>query len=136
MDFLVAIEKGDEQHAYGVVVPALPGCFSAGETLEEALDNAREAILMHVETLLDAGETLPAVDTEALIKDSRSDPDRSDWILAMIRIDPEALDSTAERINISMPRRVLHAIDRAAAESNKTRSGFLAEAGLAMAARH
>ena len=53
----------------------------------------------------------------------------------MVGIDPEALDSTAERINISMPRRVLHAIDRAAADANQTRSGFLAEAGLAMAAR-
>lgn len=136
MDFLLAIEKGDDQHAYGVVVPALPGCFSAGDTLEDALANARQAILMHIEALLDAGGTLPAVDTETLVKELRSEPDRADWIMAIVRIDPEALDSTAERINISMPRRVLHAIDRAAADANKTRSGFLAEAALAMAARH
>lgn len=135
MEFLVAVETGDDQRAYGVVVPALPGCFSAGDTLEDALTNAREAILLHVEALLDAGENLPAVDTETLVNEFRKDPDRADWILAMVRIDPEALDSTAERINISMPRRVLYTIDRAAAESKKTRSGFLAEAGLAMAAR-
>ena len=135
MEFLVAIEKGDDQHAYGVVVPALPGCFSAGDTLEEALVNAREAIHLHVEALLDAGEKLPVVDTEAMIKESRNDPERADWIIAMVKIDAEALDSQAERINISMPRRVLHAIDRAAAESHKTRSGFLAEAVLAMASR-
>jgi predicted RNase H-like HicB family nuclease len=136
MEFLVAIEKGDEQHAYGVVVPALPGCFSAGDTLEEALENAREAILLHVEALLDAGQTLPVVDTEALVADARQDPERADWILAMVHVDPDALDSTAERINISMPRRVLHAIDRAAEKSRKTRSGFLAEAGLALASHH
>ena len=56
MDFLVAVEVGDEKSAYGVVVPALPGCFSAGDTYEEAMANAREAIELHVESLLDAGE--------------------------------------------------------------------------------
>jgi hypothetical protein len=37
MRYVVAIEKGDKRHAYGVVVPDLPGCFSAGDTLDEAL---------------------------------------------------------------------------------------------------
>ena len=91
MDFLVAIDKGDDQYAYGVVVPALPGCFSAGDTLEDALTNAREAILMHIETLLDGDGTLPAADTESLVKESRSDADRADWIMAIVHIDPEAL---------------------------------------------
>ena len=41
MLFPIAIERGDEQHAYGVVVPDLPGCHSAGDTFEEALANAK-----------------------------------------------------------------------------------------------
>jgi len=46
MRYPIAIESGDSKHAYGVVVPDLPGCFSAGDTLDEALTNAREAILL------------------------------------------------------------------------------------------
>jgi predicted RNase H-like HicB family nuclease len=46
MRYPIAIETGDEKHAYGVVVPDLPGCFSAGDNLDEALTNARAAILL------------------------------------------------------------------------------------------
>ncbi len=135
MEFLVALEKGNDDHAYGVVVPALPGCFSAGDTIEEALANARQAILVHVEALLDAGEAIPVVDTETIVGELRAETPGTDWIVGFVRIDPEALDDSAERVNVSMPKRVLHMIDRAAAASEKTRSGFLAEAGLALASR-
>jgi len=60
MLYPVAVEAGDAKHAFGVVVPDLPGCFSAGDTFEEALVNAREAIELHVEALLDAGDRVPA----------------------------------------------------------------------------
>lgn len=130
MEFLVVIEPGDGDQAYGVVVPSLPGCFSAGDTLEEALVNARQAIELHVEALLDAGETLPAIDNEAAARAVRADPDRVGWIVSLVHVDADALDDTMERVNISMPRRVLHALDRAAEAAGKTRSGYLAEAGL------
>ena len=60
MEYPVAIERGDDAHAYGVVVPDFEGCFSAGDSFSEALANAREAIEMHIEDLLDTGKTLPA----------------------------------------------------------------------------
>ncbi|MEW7983382.1 MAG: type II toxin-antitoxin system HicB family antitoxin [Candidatus Sedimenticola endophacoides] len=47
------IEPGGENTAWGVVVPDLPGCFSAGDTLDEAIDNAKEAIELWLETVLD-----------------------------------------------------------------------------------
>jgi predicted RNase H-like HicB family nuclease len=47
MRYPIAVETGDAKHAFGVVVPDLPGCFSAGDTLDEALTNSREAILLH-----------------------------------------------------------------------------------------
>lgn len=59
MKYPIAIEPGDPQHAFGVVVPDLPGCFSAGDTLDEALDNAREAIELWLETVIDDGGTVP-----------------------------------------------------------------------------
>jgi hypothetical protein len=50
MRFIVAIEPGTETTAFGIVIPDLPGCFSAGDTLDEALDNACEAIELYYET--------------------------------------------------------------------------------------
>lgn len=58
MRFPVMLHK-DPESDYGVTVPDLPGCFSAGATLEEALDAAREAIEAHVEGMLADGEPIP-----------------------------------------------------------------------------
>jgi predicted RNase H-like HicB family nuclease len=43
MKLIIAIEPPTEISAFGVVVPDLPGCFSAGDSLDKAIDNAREA---------------------------------------------------------------------------------------------
>ena len=136
MKFLVTIEPGTDDAAWGVAVPALPDCFSAGDTLDEALENAKEAIEMQIEWLLDHGQPIPVGHSNELAADVRADPDRSGWLLAVVDIAPEVLDATMERVNISLPRRVLYAIDRAAAGAGKTRSGYLAEAALKMAAEH
>ena len=58
MKFFVVLHT-DDGVRYGATVPALPGCFSGGETLEQALQNVEEAIDMHVETLIDDGQTIP-----------------------------------------------------------------------------
>ena len=50
MRYPVAIEPGTEVEAFGVVVPDLPGCFSAGDTMEEAMAKAEEAITAWIET--------------------------------------------------------------------------------------
>jgi antitoxin HicB len=41
----------DENTGYNVTVPALDGCFTQGETIDEALDNAKEAIICYLEGL-------------------------------------------------------------------------------------
>ena len=130
MQYLIAIERGDAEHAFGVVVPDLPGCYSAGDTFEEAVANAREAIELHLEGLLDSGEAPPAP------RDSGEwlgAPEFAGWVWATVPINPDALDDKVERINVTIPRRVLVAIDRAAEAAHTSRSSFLAEAGLAMA---
>ena len=50
MTFKVVLEPSEEG-GYTVYVPALPGCVSEGDTLEEALQNIREAILLYLEPL-------------------------------------------------------------------------------------
>ncbi len=48
-----------EEGGYSVSVPALPGCHTQGDTLEEAIANAREAIQSYIEGLLKDGEPIP-----------------------------------------------------------------------------
>ncbi|GAB4450983.1 MAG: hypothetical protein Fur0044_46430 [Anaerolineae bacterium] len=55
MRYPVVIHK-DPQSDYGVSMPDLPGCFSAGETLDEALTQVVEAIECHLEGILAGGE--------------------------------------------------------------------------------
>ncbi len=72
MRYPIAIESGDAKHAYGVVVPDLPGCFSASDNLDEALTNAREAILFHLDRLLDDGLSFPKPSTIEQLRSKRS----------------------------------------------------------------
>lgn len=127
MNFAIAIEPGDDRTAHGIVVPDLDGCFSAGDTFEQALENAREAIVLKLEWLLDEGLPIPA---QRPLKQLMADPQWAGWAWAVVGIDLDELDDTCERINVSMPRRVLRAIDRFAEKSGETRSGYLARAAL------
>lgn len=58
MKYPVAIEK-EEGTCFGVSVPDIEGCFSAGDTLDEALSNAQEAIYGHLEILAEEGIFAP-----------------------------------------------------------------------------
>ena len=58
MRFPIVIHK-DKDSCYGVTVPDLPGCISAGETLDQAFGMAREAIECHVEGMLMGGQPIP-----------------------------------------------------------------------------
>jgi len=58
MWYTVIIHKAEEG-GYWAEVPALPGCFSQGETVEEALKNVREAIEAHLEVLREEGQEIP-----------------------------------------------------------------------------
>jgi len=49
----------EEGGGFSVSVPALPGCFTQGETVEEAIEMAREAISVYIESLEDDGEPIP-----------------------------------------------------------------------------
>lgn len=127
MRYPIAIESGDARHAYGVVVPDLPGCFSAGDTMDEAMTNAQEAILLHLEGLLDDGQPFPkASDIERL----RSKRGMRKWTWAIVDVDMSQLGDKAARINITLPQRVLRAVDAHARRQGETRSGFLARAAM------
>ena len=60
MRFTVLLTKSPNSEGYWVMVPALPGCFSAGDTFEAALENVEEAIQLHTQGMLGEGEALPS----------------------------------------------------------------------------
>lgn len=127
MRYPIAIEPGDAEHAFGVVVPDLPGCFSAGDTLDEAIDNAREAIELWLETVIDDGDVIPEA---GHIANHQANPEFSGWVWAVVTIDLAALSDKTERINITLPARVLRRIDAAAKAAGESRSGFIARRSL------
>lgn len=125
MRFFIAIEPGDANHAFGVVVPDLPGCFSAGDTLDEAFENAQEAIDLWCETVIEDGGMIPPSKTLA---EHQLAPDLAGWIWSIVEVPVEKYLGPAEKVNITLPKLLLSRIDEYAKAHGATRSGFLAQA--------
>lgn len=127
MKFAIAIETGTKKTAHGVVVPDLPGCFSAGDTIEDAFDNVKEAIEAHAEVLAEEGKDLP----EPLpMSELQSKKEYKGWAWGIVEVPVERFFGPAEKINITVPGRLLKQIDEYAKRHGQTRSGFLANAAL------
>jgi len=124
MRYPIAIEHGNDTTAWGVVVPDLPGCFSAGDTLEEAMIQVEDAITGWIEAALDAEQDIPAQSHIEALREAH--PALEGWLWALVKVDPAMLDDALERVNISLPRRVLHRLDARARSSGETRSGLIA----------
>lgn len=127
MKFTIAIEPGTKRNAFGVVVPDLPGCFSAGDTVEEAFDNVREAIELYCELLAEKGGDLPRAKP---MSEWQSDREYKGWTWGIVDVPIERYFGPAEKINITVPGRLLKQIDDFAKAHGQTRSGFLTEAAL------
>lgn len=127
MRYPIAIEPGDETHAWGVVVPDLPGCYSAGDSMEEAITNASEAIALWIETVMDDGKDIPRPGD---IATHRANPEFAGWVWALAEIDPALLEDEVERVNITLPRRILARLDAKAKAAGESRSGFIAHMAL------
>jgi len=124
MRYPIAIEPGTDATAFGVVVPDLPGGFSVGDSLDEAVAAAEEAATAWIDAALDAGEAIPVpTGLEAL----RQDPAFAGWAFGVITIDPALLDDATERVNITLPRRVLRRLDALAQAAGESRSGYIAQ---------
>lgn len=86
MLYPIAIEKGDDNTSFGVVVPDLPGCFSAGDSFEEALINTKQAKQFHLEGLAELGQ-LPPMATS--IDHHFNNSEFTGWVWALSKVDIE-----------------------------------------------
>lgn len=124
MKFALALHT-DDGVSYGVTVPDLPGCFSAGDTLDDALEMAREAIDGHCEVLAEMGQGVPAARSLA---EHKANPDLADAVWAIVEVNVEKYLAKPVRLNISLPEGLVRSIDEYASAHHMTRSGFLAKA--------
>lgn len=114
----VFIEEGK---AYGLTLPDIPGCNTAGDTLEEALANVQDAVELALEDARD--KPVPGK-----LEDYREDPLYQDAVWAMVNVDLGFMDQRVVRVNITIPAGTLEEIDRIAKARGLTRSAFLARA--------
>lgn len=121
MKTFIALVHKDEDSAWGVTFPDLPGCFSAADTLAGVLPQAVEALELWF-------EDQPVVEPrgmEAIKADVVDDLAGGAFLMAV-----PYMQTTGKpvRVNVSLDRGMLDAIDAAAASRRLTRSAFLAEA--------
>jgi predicted RNase H-like HicB family nuclease len=128
MRFPVVLHTDDGQH-YGVTVPDLPGCFSAGDSIDDALTQVLEAIDLHLEgTMEDDSAELPEPQP---IRVHQQNPDYASGIWAVVDVDTSKYEGKAEKINITVPRKLLSKIDSyVSTHPGETRSGFMTRAAL------
>lgn len=123
--FYPAILEKEPDSVFGVTFPDFPGLVSAGQTAEDALVNAHEALAGHVAFMIQDGDVLPEpTSIEAVI----ADPDIRVVAITVVGV---TVPGRAKRVNVTLDESLLAEIDEIA----ENRSRFLAEAARAELAR-
>lgn len=103
---------------YSVFFPDLPGCTSAGMTLQEAARNAEEALAAHIVLSAEYGDAIPE---PSEVDDIPVDPDVDEAVRLLVRVERPG---RALRLNVTLDEGLVAAIDQIA----PNRSAYLAAA--------
>jgi len=95
--------------------------------LDEALDNAREAIALWMEEAIADNRSIPP---PSRLETLQQRAEFAGWVWAVVQVDPAWADERAERVNITLPRRVLALLDNKARLAGETRSAYIAQLAL------
>ena len=107
MKFPVVLHK-DADSDYGVTVPDVPGCFTAGATVSEALENVQEALALHLEGLIADDQNLPQAQEVDI---HLANPDFAGGVWAVVDFDLTPYLGKSVRFNASLPEHLLNRID-------------------------
>jgi predicted RNase H-like HicB family nuclease len=129
MRYYVALIHKDADSAFGVSFPDFPGCVTAADTIEEAMERAADVLAFHVAGMREDGDKIPEPRT---IEQTRKAGD--DWVdfenatVAMVPL----LERTGrpKAVNVSLDTGFLQSVDRYAEAIGSTRSAVLTEGGL------
>lgn len=113
----ILVEQGSNETAWGIIVPDMPGCFSAADDEQDIVRNAREAIVLYLEGVSELPE--PTSLAKLLVQKKNKK-----FAVLLVDVDVSAFESPKRRINIVLPDTLIQRIDAA----TDNRSGFLAEA--------
>ena len=80
MKIAIVLHTDDGVH-FGVIVPDVAGCFSAGDSFDDALSNVQEALAFHFESMLIDGDELPCLNS---IEHHKKNPDYQDGVWAYV----------------------------------------------------
>jgi len=120
-----APDDGPED-GWDVVFPDLPGCVSQGDTVEDALRNAAEALALHVDGMVAEGLDLPSSSgLTAKLPDWLRASDMAGPVQALLQVE---VPGKSMRVNITMDAALVDRLDAAARRDGTTRSGYLAQA--------
>ena len=123
MTSYIALLRKEKNSDFGVEFPDLPGCISAGGTLEEARLMAAEALAAHIAFLREDGDAVPAPSPlDVVVKRA----EMTGAVPFMVELKESA--DRAIRINITVPERILQLIDAAVAPMGGNRSAFMVSA--------
>ena len=108
---------------WNVVFPDLPGCVTAGRSVDEALAFAEEALALHVQGMREDGEALP---TPSNLEALMADPESAGALFHLVPIKP--LKGRMSRVEIALDESLLAEVDATAKQIGSDRSKFLAAA--------
>ena len=108
---------------YGVSFPDFPGVVTAGKDLDDARAMADEALALHVEGMIEDGESIPEASS---LEDIMAHPENRDGVAILVAVKTD--EHKTVRVNVTLPADVLAQIDRFAESRGYTRSGFLTQA--------
>ena len=119
----LALVTKEENSDWNVVFPDLPGCVTAGRSLDEAVTFAEEALALHVHGLREDGEDLPSA---SKIENVVADPESAGALFYLVPLRP--LKGRPSRVSVTLDEYLLAEIDSAARQVGSNRSKFLAAA--------
>lgn len=129
MDYIAILHK-DDTSDWSVSFPDFPGCITAGKTLDEAKDNAREALAFHIEGMKEDGEAIPSPSS---LDHIMHDPDFQDGVAFLVTL---VIKSKPVRVNINIPDHQLALIDAYTKQAGISRSAFLVDSAINVISNH
>ncbi len=123
MRHYIGLIHKDADSDFGVSFPDLPGVVTAGTTLDHARDMAEEALALHLQGLIEDGETIPGPSS---LEEIMSDPENRSGVAILVPVKSDPPKSV--RVNVTLPEDILEQIDSYAEAHGFTRSGLLAQA--------
>ncbi|CFX06829.1 conserved protein of unknown function [Candidatus Filomicrobium marinum] len=126
MKTYIAYVYKDPSSSFGVSFPDLPGCYGAGESYDEAIENAKVSLREYAKALDEDGDEMPTPRSHSALESDASEAIEMDKAAFVIEV-PLIVVSSKRRVNVSMDDGLIAALDRACQLAGVNRSALLSQ---------